>query len=394
MQSPGGGRAQLKVALIINGLGAGGLERQALTLARHLQSDHGIDAELIHLKDHGPLLTDSATLAGTTWSPRFGAGLDLRGIWRLGARLRQSGARAAIASNQYATLMAVVARRLGHAPVNLFSGFHSVPEHIGPGLRSRVMLALYDRCLSACDGLVYVSHRQRQQWTEQDLGKGVPSSVIPNGIDPARYWPAPRADLRSDFGWAASDFVVGLCAALRPEKRVEDLVTAVSIALKTGVPLRLLIIGDGPRRAQIASQIEQTLPPGTARMVGFQLDVVPFIHSCDAMALVSDAEAFSIAILEAMACGKPVVATDVGGAAEQIESGEHGYVVPPRSPDVVAERLERLWRCGEAAALGGAARARLVREFSVQAMTSRYAALLLPPRPGSVPLPMAAPGSA
>jgi glycosyltransferase involved in cell wall biosynthesis len=387
-------RARPKIALIVNALGAGGLERQALTLARHLHSDHGIDAELIHLKDQGPLVADSSSLPGSTWSPGFSSGLDLRGIWRLGTRLQQGSFSSAIASNQYATLMAVLARRMRRVPVALYSGFHSVPEHIGPGVRSRTMLYLYDRCLSVCNGLVYVSHRQQQQWGQLGLGRRVQSSVIPNGIDPSRYWPPVGANIRQEFGWAPSDFVVGLCAALRPEKRGEDLVTAVSIALQRGVPLRLLIIGDGPRREQIATQIEQTLPSGVARMVGFQPDVVPFIHACDTMALVSDAEAFSIAILEAMACGKPVVATDVGGAAEQIESGRHGYVVPVRSPEAVAERLERMWRRGEAPALGDAARLRLVHEFSVQAMTSRYVELLVPTAKGAAPLPVAIPRSA
>jgi glycosyltransferase involved in cell wall biosynthesis len=111
------------------------------------------------------------------------------------------------------------------------------------------------------------------------------------------------------------------------------------------------------------------------------------------MALVSDAEAFSISILEAMACGKPVVATDVGGAAEQIESGKHGYVVPPRSPELVANSIDRLWRSGEAAVFGAAARARLVREFSVQAMTSQYARLLIRQNASGKHMPVAQAGT-
>jgi glycosyltransferase involved in cell wall biosynthesis len=374
-----------RVALVINGLAAGGLERQALTLAKHLGEDHRIDLELIHLKNEGSLVLDPVALSLKTWSPKFNSGLDLSGAVRLGAYLKQRGFEVAIAYNQYATLMTVLARCLCSVRMQVYSAFHSVPDGIGGGLRDRARLELYDHCLSYCEGLVYVSQKQKDAWTARGFARRVHAAVITNGIDPSLYWPPPDSTIRVDLGWSPAEFVVGLCAALRPEKRVEDLVEAAAIAIARGIPLRLLIIGDGPRRDQIAARIEQTLPAGAARMVGFQSDVAQFVHACDVMALVSDAEAFSLSVLEAMACGKPVVLTDVGGATEQIESGRHGYVVPTRSPAVVAERLEQIWRDGEAEALGEAARTRLRSEFSVQAMTARYAELLLPSGPDFAP---------
>jgi glycosyltransferase involved in cell wall biosynthesis len=374
-----------RVALVINGLGAGGLERQALTLAEHLGADPRVDLELIHLKNEGSLASDPLALSAKRWTPNFSSGLDLTGALRLGVHFKQLGIDVAIASNQYPTVMSVLARRLVSSPIRLFSAFHSVPTGIGSGLRDRAMLELYDYCLSYCEGLVFVGHKQRDLWTERGFGRRVHSTVIPNGIEPLRYWPPRDSTIRVDFGWSPAEFVVGLCAALRPEKRVEDLVDSVAIAVSRGVPLRLLVIGDGPRRDEIAIRIKEKLPVGVGQMVGFQSDVVPFIHACDAMALVSEAEAFSISVLEAMACGKPVVLTNVGGATEQIESGRHGYVVPVRSPELLAARLEQIWRNGEAAALGEAARVRLNSEFSVETMTSRYADLLLPSGPDIVP---------
>ena len=80
--------------------------------------------------------------------------------------------------------------------------------------------------------------------------------------------------------------MVGLCATLRPEKRVEDLVQGVALARAQGVPARLLVVGDGPCRAGIEAAVQAQLPDGSARLVGFQADVVPFLRACDVMALV------------------------------------------------------------------------------------------------------------
>ena len=112
-------------------------------------------------------------------------------------------------------------------------------------------------------------------------------------------------------------------------------------------------------------------------MAGMQHRVAPFIQACDVMALVSEVESFSIGILEAMASGKPMVVTDVGGAREQIVADEHGYIVPPAEPGKIAEMLERLWREGSIPAFGAASRKRVRERFSIESMVGLYAELLI-----------------
>jgi glycosyltransferase involved in cell wall biosynthesis len=363
---------RVRVALLANSLGVGGVERQLITLAERLDRSR-FDVELWSCKPEGGL--HEATQALSTWSPQAGRSLDLGALRRLRSRLRSQRVQSVLAANQYATLT-LAAASVGLPSLRRLSAFHSSPDLIGPGLRDRVRLRLYGQALRGFDTLVYVSARQQQAWAARGFAAGVPSRVITNGIDVARYPVAPDPEARRAWGWNAGDLVVGLCATLRPEKRVEDLVQGVALARAQGVPARLLVVGAGPCRDAIDAAVQAHLPDGSARLVGFQPDVVPFLRACDAVALVSDSEAFSIAVLEAMACARPVLLTDVGGAAEQIEDGVHGHLLPRRSPAAIAQALQRLWQGGAAADMGRRARRRVEERFSLDAMVRGYEDLL------------------
>jgi glycosyltransferase involved in cell wall biosynthesis len=363
-----------RVALVVNSLGTGGVERQLLTLARGLDAQR-FDVELIALKSDGPQAQQAAALSVKVWSPQARSGFDPRAVTRLASHLRESRFHVVLAANQYATLMLRAAAALAPRPGRLLSAFHSSPSHIGKHWRDRLRLGLYKLALRGFDGLVFVSGQQRNEWHELGLGQRMASAVIHNGIDTDRFCRPSTRNVRAELGWPSGAFVVGLCAALRPEKRVPDLVQAVALARQQGVPAHLLIVGDGPQRVSIEQAITRAGLGRVAHITGLQGDVVPFIQACDVMSLVSSAEAFSMAVLESMACGKPVVLTDVGGAAEQVEQGVHGYRVPVSQPDAVAAHFVTLWRDGAAQRLGDQARERVRQEFSLQRMLDDYARL-------------------
>lgn len=375
--APGRVRAaeRQRVALVVNSLGTGGVERQMLTLAGGLDAQR-FEVELIALKSQGPLAAQASALGVSVWSPQAREGVDPLAIRRLAKRLKAREFDAVLAANQYATLMLRAAVLLGRRPARMFSAFHSSPSLIGAHWRDRTRVALYRLALRSFDGLVFVSSRQREEWHALGLGRNLRSMVVHNGIDPMRFAQAVRRDIREELGWPRDAFVVGLCAALRPEKRVPDLVRGVALARQHGVPAHLLIIGDGPLRGEIEQAIREAGLNRVAGVTGLQSDVVPYIHACDVMALVSSTEAFSMAVLESMACGKPVVLTDVGGAAEQIEQGVHGYRVPVGRPELLAGHFVSLWREGAAPRMGAQARERVQREFSLQHMLDEYARLL------------------
>jgi glycosyltransferase involved in cell wall biosynthesis len=139
------------------------------------------------------------------------------------------------------------------------------------------------------------------------------------------------------------------------------------------VPAKVLMIGDGPQRAEIERQIAELQLAGHAVIAGHRPDVRPYIACCDVMTLTSHVvETFSIAALESMALGKPVVLTRIGGAEEQVRHGSNGLLYEPGDVATLAKHLRRLTAGTDRLSMGAIA-ARDVRErFTIQRMVQRF----------------------
>ena len=227
-----------------------------------------------------------------------------------------------------------------------------------------------------CELVIYVSHKQREYWRARGL-RAKRDAVIQNGIDADyftdRYTPQQKAATRAEFGFAPSDFLVGICAALRVEKAHGDLLRALRRLRDGGVPAKLLIIGDGSQRGEIERHIAELELSGHAVIAGHRNDVRPYIACCDVMTLTSHViETFSIAALESMALGKPVVLTRIGGAEEQVRHGGNGFLFEPGDVATLAHHLRRLTAATDRLSMGAIA-ARDVRErFTIQRMVERF----------------------
>src|SRR4029077_13405288 len=114
------------------------------------------------------------------------------------------------------------------------------------------------------------------------------------------------------------DYVIGICAALRPEKNHVQLVDAVAALRARGIPARALVIGDGPMRPAIEARARAAGVADEVRITGFQQDVRPYLAACDTAVLCSTTiETFSLAALEAMALGRPGAHSDLRGRREE-----------------------------------------------------------------------------
>jgi glycosyltransferase involved in cell wall biosynthesis len=139
---------------------------------------------------------------------------------------------------------------------------------------------------------------------------------------------------------------------------------------------QLILVGDGSRRAALEEQAQSDRLEGRIHFAGTRADVRPFLSIACAVCLSSIDESQPIALLEAMAAGRPIVATRVGGVPEIIEDGETGLLVPPNDPGALAKALRKVaedgvWR--ERA--GERARERAEREFSIRERARKIAAL-------------------
>lgn len=210
--------------------------------------------------------------------------------------------------------------------------------------------------------------------------------VIRSGIDVGHFEQAvPDQDLRRGLAITESAPVILSCAKLTPIKGLQYLIDAVAILSKRGLNTCLVIAGvgeclSGLRAQASAAGICATLP-------GFVEDTAPLIALSDVFAMPSLMEGLGTAVIEAMAAGKPVVASAVGGVVETVVDGVTGYLVPPRDPVALADRLSDLISRPEAARAMGAEGMKRAREnFSMERMASLNEALyheIMSDRPGS-----------
>ena len=176
----------------------------------------------------------------------------------------------------------------------------------------------------------------------------------PNVVDAARFSPAPRPDLEVVP-------TLGFAGVLRPAKGLSTLIAAHERLLLARPSLRLLLVG-GVAAAHAAAVRGRR---GVEVLPWCGPDELPARYArCDVLAFPSDAEGLSNALLEAMACARPCVASRAGGGPEALEHGRSGLLVPPGEPEALAAAvLSLLDDPDRARALGEAARARVVATF-------------------------------
>ena len=226
--------------------------------------------------------------------------------------------------------------------------------------------------------IIYNSHTAALQYEQfgYPMHKRV---VIPNGFDCNRYQPRPdaRAELCRLFGIDGKAIIIGMVARMHPMKDPENLVEAVRRARLRGQDLHLLIVGkDADTPKPSLARAIAALPPDRVTLAGVRDDVADWLSGLDILALPSAwGEAFPNVIGEAMACGVPCVATDVGDCRWIIQS--HGRVVPPRDPEAFAEALAWLARMepDQRRQIGESARARVIANFSIHEIVRAYDAL-------------------
>jgi glycosyltransferase involved in cell wall biosynthesis len=198
------------------------------------------------------------------------------------------------------------------------------------------------------------------------IADGVPASravTIHEGIDLARAEAAPPADLHAELWLPHHAPIVGNVAALVPHKGQRHLIDAAAIVVRRIPDARFVIAGEGELRPQLERQIKEHRLEKHVFLVGFRPDVLSVHKAFDLFVMSSLTEGLGTSLLDAMACGKPIVATTAGGMPEVVADGRTGLLVPPRDDDALAAAIVTLLEDEPRRRAMGAAAERRVREF-------------------------------
>jgi glycosyltransferase involved in cell wall biosynthesis len=216
----------------------------------------------------------------------------------------------------------------------------------------------------------------------QALAMGVNAaqlSCIPNGVDTEVFCPGPagEADLRRHFKLADDQPLIGFVGRLSPEKGPEVFLRAV-LLLRTLLPAaRFVLVGDGPQRGALAQFIARFELGDAVLLAGLRDDMPQVYRQLDAVVCTSQSEAMPLALMEAMATGLPLVASNVGGVPDLVESGSTGWLVGPRDFESVAQQVAQLFQVpGLARRMGQRARERAVTRLALADSVERTARLL------------------
>jgi len=362
----------VRVLLLVDQLGGGGAERVVVDTATHLPSHCEVVVCATRAAGNfayaDELHESGVPLVRLYRSSRY----DVEGLLRLRGLVAAYKPHVVHAhmfgSNVWARLLRLTAR----IPVVVCH------EHTWSYDRRNKARIVVDRALSPlADAIIAVSEADRQKLIEVE---GLPPNkvrVVYNGIDFARLdRRRPSHGGGAEWGPRQGEAVLLAVGKLQEQKGYPVLLRALALVLKQVPSTRLLIAGEGPLQSKLEMLAAELGVADKVSFLGFVRDVGSLLLAADVFVMASYFEGHPIALLEAMAAARPVVATSVGGVPEIVRQGETGLLVPPNDPHALAEAIVASV-CDPALRrrLGLSAAEDVRRRFSIEGAIGRYVAL-------------------
>lgn len=374
------GRTRPLIAHVVYRFDVGGLENGVVNLVNHLPADR-YDHAIVALTDitdfRRRVVRDDVTFHAMHKPPGHGFAI-YRDLYRLFRTLQPS----IVHTRNIAASEAQLPAAYACVPVRIHGEHGWEKQDVDGGKRThhwqrRLLRPLIDRHV-ALSGEI-------RRYLESTVGVD-PRDVaqICNGVDVSRFAPRDRAVARGGPVGERFDegaFVVGTVGRLSPVKHQRLLVDAFAKAVAIAPPdvaatMRLVVAGDGPDRAMLEARVADSGCADRIWMTGSRDDVPRLMAGFDLFVLPSLAEGISNTILEAMAAGLAIVATNVGGNAELVDDGRSGLLVASDDVDAMADAIVAYASTPARAIVEGrAARARAIGTFSIETMVARYADL-------------------
>jgi glycosyltransferase involved in cell wall biosynthesis len=368
------GGKRMRVLYLITDLARDGAQRQLLELVKGLDKTRFRPIVLI-LHPSGPMENEFKAVPGARliFLKRRGK-YDLFCLFKIMSMLRRLKVDVVQPFLTPATFFGLLPALICRIPVKIAT------ERLGPGRRKaslgyRFYLRLEDLLTRLVDCAVSNSQAGQGFLIERGI-KASHVRVIYNGINFQRLYSSNshRAEeVRGMLDVPPDGQVVGMMARLFPQKRHEIFLRAAALVCQDVPNTRFALLGDGPLRSYLENLSQELKLDSKVTFFGDQKDIGPYIAAFDIAVLTSETEGCSNSLLEAMALGKPVVATDAGGNRELILTGETGILVPLGDYIALASNIVGLLRDFEAArAIGQRAKQQVISKFSIEKMVQQY----------------------
>jgi glycosyltransferase involved in cell wall biosynthesis len=383
---------------LITWLPAGGIERKIVAVLPRLNRDL-FSPRVVCIREEGPLAADLRAAGIPVDVIPFRGRLDPWGLYHLRQYIRDQQIGLIHAHMYRASAPATVLSLLMRGMPPVVAHYHNVNTW------ETGRQAMLDGLLARRRINVAVSDAVRRNVQEKLRLTNERIRTLPNGVDTNEFRPRPPshcAEIRQRYGLSLDSVVMVQVGRLVTQKNHSLTLRSLSHWHSQVPQLRLLLLGDGPLRSDLESQVRDLRLESWVTFAGRVDNVAEILPACDLAIMPSLREGFSNALLEAMACGVPVVASDVGGNREAVIQGESGIIVPMRTLPLGAQpELDELaWREAVSGAIlsrprmaeMGLAARRRSEDFSIGRMVSDIEALYLEilQKP-SRPLPAASP---
>ena len=360
----------LRTMFVITSMPVGGAETLLVNMLDRFDPSR-IQPEVICLKEPGPLGEKIAS-RHKVHSGLLSHKWDLGVLSRLASlmRDRQADAVVTVGAGDKMFWGRLAARRAG-VPV-ICSALHSTGWPDGVGRLNRMLTSL-------TDGFIAVAEQHGVHLSKHERFPADRVHVIRNGVDCERFAPSgdARAWLRKELGIDAASKVVGIVAALRPEKNHSLFVDVAKELAASHEDTHFVIVGDGPERATIETKVSEYRLNDRIHLMGTRLDTDRIVAGLDLSLLSSHNEASPVSILEALACEVPVVSTRVGSVAESVIDGETGFLVEPNNASGMTAKADLILRDPVLTQkLGKNGRELVLRTGSLDSMVDGYTSLI------------------
>ncbi len=384
MGAAAGSARPIRVAHVITRLIVGGAQETALLLCALLDPER-ISSVLVtgpQTGSEGGLFAEAAArgvevVVEPSLVRELNPVQDPWSILRLVAQFRRLRPDIVHTNSSKAGIVGRVAARLAGVP-RVVHTVHGWGFHPRQRWAERTLYQALERaCAPLADALVVVAEPNRVQGLALGIGRPAQYHCIRSGIEIAPYADAPRhrKATREALGIAPSDFVFGSVGRLSEQKSPLDLVAAFASVARRHANARLVLVGDGPLRADVERTIGEAGLGASVHLAGLRRDVPAYLGAFDAFVLSSRWEGLPRVVPQAMAAGLPIVATATDGTPEAVFEGETGWLVKPGDTAALADRMERLLVDAPLARRMGAVARERVAPFSAERMVADMTAL-------------------